>query len=725
MKKRILGLAALLACTSCFAGCDSVDFEGVWNNVSSGFENVWDKVTDLIPGGEEEVTWNAEAAADMFYELNFDKNEETRNDYTVPNTYNFMKATYTVEWSVDVTNGVVLERGETETTVNVDEMLLEDLDYVLTAKFIAGDKTFAEISFERTVLAMPSQVAAPITDAPKEGVMYKYYVYQTGAQQDCYFIGEMDGYYFKTSTNFEDAVDLYVEYVEGSETDFYLCFNHKDDNSKQYVGVKVSDDGQHNNLVFDEAPVSTFKWNPDLDNGTITTTILDKDGEMSEFYLGNYTNGTKHYTTVSASVIEKATTSNVGHLVALVTVNDVTTTEKLTQAQRNYGLSKYFFGTGTYELPTANETFPDVTYTYKISGEGATLEGNVLSYTAGTEDKTATLTVTFHCGDAPVLTKELPFTVSPIPTVPAAGVLTIADALALDLVAYGNGYNGGKTTEIYEITGIVTSIKSKWDPSYNNMEVFISDDVNGTNSILVYRLGVQVELGDKIKVTGKLGYYNNAVQVAQGATAEIIGKETLPEGPATPDTPVANSTLTITEALTYGATFAHNTYSEAKYYVVGEITEVYNTTYGNMKIKDADGNILTVYGTYSADGSTRYDALETKPVAGDTVKVYGVLGQYNNIVQLKNGWIVEHKAAETPVDPEPEEPTTPDAPVADSTLTITEALTYGATFAHNTYSEGKYYVVGEITEVYNTTYGNMKIKDADGNIRTVYGTYSA
>ncbi len=101
-------------------------------------------------------------------------------------------------------------------------------------------------------------------------------------------------------------------------------------------------------------------------------------------------------------------------------------------------------------------------------------------------------------------------------------------------------------------------------------------------------------------------------------------------------------TLTIEEAIALGSSKAHNTYTFEKYCVTGEITEVYNTTFGNMKIKDANGNILTVYGTYSADGSTRYDKLTTKPVKGDIVTVFGVIGQYSGTAQVKDGWIVEH-----------------------------------------------------------------------------------
>ncbi len=128
-------------------------------------------------------------------------------------------------------------------------------------------------------------------------------------------------------------------------------------------------------------------------------------------------------------------------------------------------------------------------------------------------------------------------------------------------------------------------------------------------------------------------------------TPENVSKLSPVEKPEGPELPEADSVLTIAQILELAADMTHNVYSEGKYYVVGEITEVYNEQYGNMYIKDAEGNTLTIYGTYSADGETRYDAMATKPVAGDTVKIYGVIGQYNGTAQVKNGWIVEHTVA--------------------------------------------------------------------------------
>ncbi len=147
-----------------------------------------------------------------------------------------------------------------------------------------------------------------------------------------------------------------------------------------------------------------------------------------------------------------------------------------------------------------------------------------------------------------------------------------------------------------------------------------------------------------------------------------------------------------------------------------------------MKITDEAGNILTIYGTFDADGTNRYDSMDVKPIAGDTVKVYGIIGQYNGTAQMKNGWIVEHVPGEGGGEVEPpvvEPPVENTDPTPDTELTIAEAIVLGASKDHDTYTEGKYYVTGEITEVYNTQYGNMKITDEAGNILTIYGTYDA
>ena len=157
--------------------------------------------------------------------------------------------------------------------------------------------------------------------------------------------------------------------------------------------------------------------------------------------------------------------------------------------------------------------------------------------------------------------------------------------------------------------------------------------------------------------------------------------------------------LTAGEAIEIGAAKEHNTYTDGKYLIAGVITEVYNETYGNMKITDEFGNVLTVYGTYSADGKVRYDAMETKPVVGDYVVLLGILGQYNDVAQTKNAWILSW--------------TTPtDIPTANEIGT-----------ANPNYTADKHLITGTVTEVANTKYGNLYIEDAEGNKLYIYGLY--
>ena len=346
---------------------------------------------------------------------------------------------------------------------------------------------------------------------------------------------------------------------------------------------------------------------------------------------------------------------------------------------------------------------------------------------------------------------------------------SVKDAIDTGASMDHNTYTEGKVV----VTGVITEV---YNTTYGNMKI---TDENG-NILTIYgtysstgadrydAMSVQPVAGDTVTIYGILGQYSGTPQIKNGwIVARTAGSETpeckehvdadgdkkcdvcgadMPnDNPPDVDTPAPDSTLSVKDAIDFALTQEHNVFTEGKYYVTGVIKEVYNDMYGNMRIVDEAGNVLTLYGTYNADGSVRYDALEVKPVAGDTITVYGVIGQYNGTPQVKNGWIVKHTpAGETPEIPECKEHVDADGdekcdvcgadvpkvdepkdPAADSTLSIEEVIALGASKEHNTYTEGKYYVTGVITEVYNTQYGNMKITDEAGNILTIYGTYSA
>lgn len=189
-------------------------------------------------------------------------------------------------------------------------------------------------------------------------------------------------------------------------------------------------------------------------------------------------------------------------------------------------------------------------------------------------------------------------------------------------------------------------------------------------------------------------------------------------GEVTP--PVEAETITVSQAVEMGSSMTHNTTTDVKYYVSGVVTEITNTQYGNMYIKDESGASILVYGTYSADGETRFDSLSVQPEVGDTVKLLTVVGNYNG-AQLKNAWLLEIIPGEGGNQGGGED----NPPVEIETITISQALEMGAALTHNTVTPVKYYVEGVIVEVKDTYYGNMTIKDEQGNTILVYGSFSA
>ena len=224
----------------------------------------------------------------------------------------------------------------------------------------------------------------------------------------------------------------------------------------------------------------------------------------------------------------------------------------------------------------------------------------------------------------------------PTPDPTPDSTLTIVEAIALGETKEHNTYTDGK----YYVVGVVESVYNTQygnmyivDEAGNRLTVYGTYDATGENGYA--DMANAPVAGDTVKLYGKIGYYSSSAQMKNAWIIEVTPGEG--EEPENND-PAADSVLTIEQALALGATKTHNTYTENKYYVTGVITEIYNEMYGNMKITDEAGNILTVYGTYDETGETRFGDMETKPAVGDTVTVYGVIGQYNGTAQMKNGW---------------------------------------------------------------------------------------
>lgn len=188
---------------------------------------------------------------------------------------------------------------------------------------------------------------------------------------------------------------------------------------------------------------------------------------------------------------------------------------------------------------------------------------------------------------------------------------------------------------------------------------------------------------------------------------------TVPTTTAPADPWAEYACITIAEAIEI-CQQAGTTETAEKYYIRGTITEISNEKYGNMTVTDGTDSLF-IYGTWSADGSARYDAMENPPVVGDEVLLYGGLMNYNNTKpEMVNAWIIDSipgQGGETVEMPEP-----------DSELTVAQMLALPLSSGEIT--EGRYYVTANVASITNAAYGAMRIEDETGSI-SVYGSYSA
>lgn len=112
-----------------------------------------------------------------------------------------------------------------------------------------------------------------------------------------------------------------------------------------------------------------------------------------------------------------------------------------------------------------------------------------------------------------------------------------------------------------------------------------------------------------------------------GTTGAVVPPTTTVPPTTVPADPWADyACITIAEAIAI-CQQTGTTQTTEKYYIRGTVDEIWNETYGNMNISDDTGTIK-IYGSYSADGSVRFDAMTERPAVGDEVLLYGPLVNY-------------------------------------------------------------------------------------------------
>lgn len=178
--------------------------------------------------------------------------------------------------------------------------------------------------------------------------------------------------------------------------------------------------------------------------------------------------------------------------------------------------------------------------------------------------------------------------------------------------------------------------------------------------------------------------------------------------------------ISIAEAIAL-ATEAGSAGTSEQYYVYGIIEEVTNGMYGEMTIKDETGSIY-VYGVYSADAQTRYDAMTDKPVAGDEVVLLAMLKTYNGKPELDRGYLQAFKHNDVQVDvsdyPSENMPISSIREAEVGTLIRTTGVVAQITYAFGLVPNG-FYLVDETGSIY--VYGNEATLVSEGNLVTIVG----
>lgn len=175
----------------------------------------------------------------------------------------------------------------------------------------------------------------------------------------------------------------------------------------------------------------------------------------------------------------------------------------------------------------------------------------------------------------------------------------------------------------YRVVGIVSRIHEK----YNN-NFWVQD---ATGEMYAYRVDAQgntLAVGDFVTVVGKRGAYKNDPQMVD---------------------PVLEK-YSATEELSVAEFLGKENSKDVYYRLTGTITRIVKADYGNIYLRDANGDEVYVYGIlpgYGATGDAKKGMIEAKGLKiGDTLTILGNRASYNDAPQVGNAIYVSHTSAE-------------------------------------------------------------------------------
>lgn len=213
----------------------------------------------------------------------------------------------------------------------------------------------------------------------------------------------------------------------------------------------------------------------------------------------------------------------------------------------------------------------------------------------------------------------------------------IPAAYALD---QGNSLEG-----TYTLKGQIIA-SDGYNDKYGDISVTIA--VEGFEEYPIYCYQIKndadkIGLGDYIAVQGTIKNYKGTVEFDKPTMLAYEAGQLAPSIDVTPSagTGLAEGyqVITVEQALAI-ARVQENGATAERYYICATVDTVTKAKYGAMVISDATGSI-SVYGTYSEDGSIGYAAMADKPTKGDTVLLACTLNNYQGSPEVQNARLVK------------------------------------------------------------------------------------
>lgn len=565
-------------------------------------------------------------------------------------------ATYVVKdgtaIAIDGLNATVT-RGEEDATVVITATINgKSLDYTVVVKADDGGEP------------APTQ---QIITIPQTGT-FKLVIEQNSRKETLYFTGVMDGFYYGTSTNADEAVDVTV--AAGSAAGKYTLSFVDADGATQYLYIEKS--GTHTNVKFGTTP---FDWTWEAERNVLIATLSDGD-----YYLGTYSN----YNTISASEVSRITDASVIGVSQFParfygTMAEPTDAQKVAADKAALQLEETY--TENFTLPTSGANGSTISWAV-TEGTAITVDGAAATVIRGAEDATVTLTATITCGEE---SDTKAFTV----TVPAEGTVapnpgteedpyTVAEALA----AAGQLAKGEYSEKVY-ILGTVVSIGSVGS-YYSNL--YIADGADGTQ-LLVYsaNLGSGIDAvypNDTVLFYGYLTNYNGTLEVSSNK-GDYVYMEEVTRG---------TSTIIVDEASSENATVTLSKNSGengTEFTFTIQVTEGYQIVSVKVNGEVVTANAESVY-TATISGKTTI-VVSTSLIGVTTNTVDAVIAD----MVADKGWTNGNKV--------------------ENPFTLDEVISVSYTGGQNT---GKYYASGSNIRIYQGENPTVTISAADGYVIT-------